>query len=161
MAKGFFDIENVEPESTCGATLVEEKQHLEHALEASDEAEKIKERIFCELESGRDPQVILYEALNAIGLLTNDTEFTHKTQAKLDSIYKDLAQLSMLQDNDLQAKKRLRKLQADYNNKLKNSLERQLAGCRKIEQALNGALQAVNERITCPSDSGSESVQRR
>ena len=97
-----------------------------------------------ELEAGKEPELILYAALDAIGILTNDPDFTAKTPAEFDATYKDLAQLSFVQDNAAIAQERLERAEKAYNDKLRRSINRQLAGCRRVEQALNDVLAAVN-----------------
>lgn len=145
MAKGFFDIEQQEPEKKPEKSALQKSaENRAEMQKAYKKAEKIKANILRQLEAGQEPQLILYEALDAIGLLTNDPGFTEATHSKIAATYKDLAQLSFIQDNNAVAHARLKEQEAAYNKTLRNSLNRQLAGYHRIEQALNNALAAVN-----------------
>ena len=97
-----------------------------------------------QLEQGNAPETILYTALRAIGLLTHDAEWTEAGKQTLDRVYADLAQQSFLTDNAAIAAHRLEQMQNDYNDKLRRQLTRNLNGYRRIEKALQEALQAVN-----------------
>lgn len=103
-----------------------------------------KELILKQLTSGKEPEITLYTALTAIGLLTDDAEWTEAAQGALNSVYADLAQQSLLADNAAEAAHRLEQMQADYNDKLRRQLTRQLNGYKRIERALQEALQAVD-----------------
>lgn len=145
MAKGFFDIEAAEPAAgSSGKALAKANRDAAEMQEAFTEAEKIKAKILREFEAGKDPQLILYDALKIIAILTADNNFLEKTTEKLDAVYKDLAQLSFIQDNNQIAQERLEKAEQEYNDKLRRSINRQLAGYRRVEKALNDVLAAVN-----------------
>ena len=103
-----------------------------------------KEAILKQLTSGTEPEITLYTALSAIGLLTDDAEWTEAAQGALNSVYADLAQQSLLTDAAAEAQRRLEAMQADYNDKLRRQLTRQLNGYKRIERALQEALQAVD-----------------
>jgi hypothetical protein len=146
MAKGFFDIEQQEPErkpeDNALQKYAEDKAEMQ---EAYQKALQLKAEMLRQMDAGKAPQIILYTAVEAIGLLTNDPGFTEEGQGKIDTIYKDLAQLSFTQDNDEIARKRLKEQEAAYNKTLRNSINRQLIRYRKIERALNDVLTAVDE----------------
>lgn len=146
MAKGFFDIEQQEPErkpeDNALRKYAEDKAEMQ---EAYQKALQLKAEMLLQMDAGKAPQSILYTAIEAIGLLTNDPGFTEEGQGKIDTIYKDLAQLSFTQDNDEIARKRLKEQEAAYNKTLRNSINRQLIRYRKIERALNDVLTAVDE----------------
>lgn len=125
--------------------LEQGKKQKESILQERERAEQLKESILQQLEQGNAPEIILYTALNAIGLLSSDPKFTEAGQQFLDTVYADLAQQSLLTDNAAVAAHRLDNMQRDYNKRLKNSLTRQLNGYRRIADALNKALQAVEE----------------
>ena len=111
---------------------------------------QIKTSITQQLEQGAAPQYILYSALRAIGILTHDNEWAEAGQQALDKVYSDLAQQSFLTDNAAIAAQRLEEMQAGYNDKMRQQLTRQLKGYRKIERALQEALQAVGEMQNFP-----------
>ena len=111
--------------------------------QAREEIGRLKASILYQLEQGNAPQYILYPALKAIGMLTNDPDFTASGIQILDSIYADLAQESLLIDELAAASERLERMQAEYNSKLERQLERSLNGYRRIEHGLTEALRAA------------------
>ena len=113
-----------------------------------ERVEQIKESIAHQLKAGNAPQYILYPALEAIGILTHDPEWTQAGQKALDTVYDDLAQQSMLTDTAAVAARRLDTMQQQYNDRLRRQLRSQLNGYRRIEKALQDALQAADELIT-------------
>ena len=145
MNKGFFDIESLDPGECAGSAIIKSDQDAAALREARQTAERLKAEILRELEAGAAPQIILYKALEAIGLLTSDTEFINQSHGRLNAVYADLLQQSLLQDNETAALERLNQLEEDYNAKLCLSAERQLAGYRKIEKALNEIIATVNQ----------------
>ena len=113
--------------------------------EEREQAEQLKRSILEQLQSGNDPQLILYAAIKCIGLYSADAEFTEQAQGCLDSVYSDLMQQSLLTDNAAIAAERLAAMQSEYNAKLRRSINRQLAGYRRITAALNEALAEIND----------------
>ncbi len=109
-----------------------------------DQAEQLKESILHQLQQGNTPETILYTAIRAIGLLSQDREFAETGQRYLDSLYADLEQQSLLTDNAAVAARRLEQKQRDYNKRLRNSLNRHLKGYQRIAEALEQALEAVD-----------------
>ena len=112
--------------------------------QAAEQIARYKALILKQLESGTGPETTLYTALTAIGLATGDEEWTEAAHGALNSVYADLAQQSLLEDNAAEAAHRLEAMQADYNDKLRRQLTRQLNGYKRIERALQEALQAVD-----------------
>ena len=112
--------------------------------EERERAAQLKESILQQLESGQAPHCILYTAVSAIGLLSQDDEFTSRAQEILNSVYEDLEQQSMINDNAAIAAARLDTMTHEYNGKLRRQLERQLQGYSKIQHGLNEALNALN-----------------
>lgn len=110
-----------------------------------ERAEQLKQSVLTQLEQGKDPQIILYTALECIGLYSSDPGYIAAGQEYLSRVYADLAQLSFIRDNEAIAAERLEEMQAAYNKKLRNSINRQLYGYRRIERALNDALGVLNE----------------
>ena len=113
--------------------------------EAQETAAALKDSIAQQLKQGNEPQYILYTALKAIGLLTNDPEWTEAQRQRLDKVYADLAQQSLFMDNAAIAAERLEKMQGDYIDRMRRQLTKSLNGYRRIEKALTEALQAVND----------------
>lgn len=109
-----------------------------------EQAAQAKASIMQQLEQGTAPQYILYTAIKAIGTLTQDAEWAEAAQNTLDSVYSDLAQQSLLTDNAAIAAQRLETMQSEYNDKIRRQLQRNLNGYKRLEKALQEALQAVN-----------------
>lgn len=152
MAKGFFDIETAEPAAGSNTDLKDAEDMEQARQQALEQAEALKATIARQLEAGEDPQTILYAALKVIGLLSNDQEYTETTQGKLDAVYKDLTQLSFIQDNNRIAQERLDAIKEEYNAKLRKNINTQLARYAKVEKALNDVLYALNDTEPRPAD---------
>lgn len=117
--------------------IMEQKDRIEQAAQ-------LKENIARLFDQGFDPEVILYWAVETIGLLTNDREWKDAQQEKLNRVYADLAQRSFTADNEAIAAERRAKIQQEYNDKLRGQLQRQLMGYNRIARGLNDALDALN-----------------
>lgn len=107
--------------------------------------EQLKESIMQQLEQGSAPQFILYPALKAIGILTNDQAWTDKGQKILDSVYADLAQQSLLTDNAAVAAQRLDQMQADFITRAKKRTQQNINACVKLQKELNAAMNTLTE----------------
>jgi len=123
---------------TIAATIKDRAQELEQAAQ-------LKESILHQLEKGNAPELILYQAIEAIGLLTNDPDFVAAGHGRLDAVYADLAQQSLITDNEAIAAHRLEQMQGEYIRKARASLTRQQSSCKRIADAIDKALQAVTE----------------
>ena len=113
--------------------------------ERQQDISRLKDSITNQLEQGNAPQYILYTAIQAIGILTQDEQWAEAGKQFLDNVYADLAQGSFLVDNAAVAAYRLEDMKAAYNEKLRRQLTRDLNSYRRIEKALQEALQAVND----------------
>ena len=109
------------------------------------EVDRLKEGILSQLKQGTEPQYILYPALKAIGILTNDKAWTQQGQDILDSIYEDLGQQSLLVDNEAVAAERLKENRREFNEKLRKQTEAQLRKYKAVERALYDTLKAIQE----------------
>ena len=136
---------NPMPEPPEREEMAAKAKTMQERQQERERAEQLKQSIIKQLEQGNDPQIILYTALECIGLYTNDPEYITAGQSMLDKVYADLAQQSFLQDNAAIAAERLEAQQAEYNKHLRNSINRQLSGYHRIEKALNDALTALND----------------
>ena len=114
-------------------------------LEEQQAVEDLKAGILQQLEAGNTPELILYSAIKAIGILTNDEAWAKQGQQALDYVYADLQQQSFYTDNAAAAAKRLETMQEEYNAKLRRQLSRSLSGYRRIERDLKDALQALDD----------------
>lgn len=131
-----------DPQDRSAATAATDARTRADELET---ATRLKAAIASHLEQGDEPQTVLYMALQCIGLLTSDKEWAEQTQQRLDSVYADLAQQSLMRDDAAIERARLDALQVDYNQRLRNSINRQLRGYEKIRRELYAVLDAVNE----------------
>lgn len=131
--------ENLAPEIVTTA----EKSAAEYQ-EEQKKAEQLKKRILAQLEQGMEPEIILYTAFECIGLYSSDLEFANVGKGHLSRVYADLAQRSFIVDNAEIAAARLSDQQAEYNKRLRNGIARQLAGYKKIAQALGGVLDELD-----------------
>lgn len=132
-----------EPERERQA-IAETARSYQDRQQEREQVEQLKASIAQQIQEGNAPQYILYTALQAIGILTHDEEWAQAGKQTLDSVYADLAQQSLLTDNAAIAAQRLDAMRAAYNEKLRRQLKTQLNGYRRIEKALQEALQAVN-----------------
>lgn len=146
----FKDFEKAHPEAQplpeyiaqeAAAEFAREKTKQENAQTVADLKESIKKQ----LTEGNAPQYVLYAALRAIGILSNDPEFAETCRAQLDAVYSDLAQQSFIVDNEAIAAARLDELKEKYNAKLRKQLTSDLKGYRKIERSINDILRSLNE----------------
>lgn len=142
MGKGFFDIEQAEPEQIGDSLEAHTRDEKQRATDRA-EADRLKEIIVRQLEAGAEPHIILLTAVKAIGLYSDDPAFTEATKGQIDAVYSDLAQQSFIQDNAEIARQRLEGIQTEYREKARKGLTRQLNATRRIERALQEALQAV------------------
>lgn len=133
-----------EPEQERQAIEETARSYEERQQERAD-VNRLKDSILNQLEQGNAPQYILYAAIEAIGILTHDEQWTAAGKQILDNVYEDLAQETFLVDNAAVAAHRLQEMKAAYNDKLRRQLTRDINGYRQIEKALQEALQAVND----------------
>ena len=125
--------------------IIETSRSYSDIQQERDRVEKLKTSISQQLQAGNAPEYILYSALQAIGILTHDSAWTEAGIQILDRVYDDLAQQSLLNDNAAIAAQRLDALQSQYNDRLRRQLHRSINGYRRVEKALQEALQAVND----------------
>lgn len=125
-------------------TVAETARSYQDAQQERETVEQLKQSIAQQIQEGNAPQYILYTALRAIGILTHDETWEQAQRQTLDSIYADLAQQSLLADDAAIAAQRLDTMQAQYRDRLRRQLRTQLNGYRRIERALQEALQAAD-----------------
>ena len=132
-------------------TEQEREQQQEAAAEQLSREERqerigqLKASILAQLEQGKDPRFIIYSAVEAIGLLTNDAQWAEAVQQCLNSLYAGLEQQSLLIDTAAIEAQRMEQMQSAYNERLRRQLQRQLAGYHKIANSLNEALTALDK----------------
>lgn len=116
-----------------------------NADQEREQIKRLKSSILSQLESGNATHTILYSALDAIGILSHDQEWSQTGKAFLDKVYEGIEQQSLLEDTAAIEAQRIKDLQISYNNKLRRQLNQQLKGYQKISNSLNIALDALAE----------------
>lgn len=104
--------------------------------EELDEAAQIKSRISREIWSGTPPHLLLYQAINCIGLLTSDEEWADNMRQNLDDIYADISQQSMLIDSTTRELEQLQRMYEDYRRRLSKILKGKLSQLDEIRKAM-------------------------
>lgn len=131
------------PEALADPKPAEGKSYSDRQ-EERQQAIDLKESITRQIQEGRNPENILYTAIRAIGLLTNDNEWTEQNTAALDKVYEDLGQQSFIVDNAEIAARRLDKMQKDYQTKLRRQVMTQLNGYKRIQSGLSDIVRALD-----------------
>lgn len=116
----------------------------QEAVQNRETVAQIKAGITQQLAQGNEPQYILYSALQAIGILTNDREWMKASMAALDSVYSDLAQQSLLAEESSLAADRLAEQRAAYIQQTRKQLQQNLAKLQKMQEAVIAARAALN-----------------
>lgn len=106
---------------------------------------ELKNSVLKQLQKGNPPQFILFTAVDLIGMLTRDEEWSNEANEILTGMYADLAQQSLFQSELTTAEERYTARQKVYNAKLEKQLKNQLSGYRNVEKALKDALTALYE----------------
>lgn len=119
------------------ATMKDIAQERERALE-------LMESITEQLDKGNAPQLILYTAIKAIGLLANAPEWTEAAHGALDAVYADLEQDSFITDNSAVAAHRLEEKQHQYNEKLRRQLERDIRNYDRLVNSMRDTLATLS-----------------
>ena len=102
-----------------------------------EEVERLKRCIASQLAQGAAPHAVLYTAIKAIGLLTNDAAWQQEQAGKLDAVFSDLEQQSIWNDNREAARERLEAQQTAYKDKTRRQLINQKNGLRRVLEALD------------------------
>lgn len=146
MGKSLAEYAAQHPQQGAGdATEQAENKSIAERREEWNAAEKLRESLLRQITAGQEPNIILYTALECIGLYSADKEWTEAAKTALDSIYADLAQQSFIIDNAEKERERLEQLQADHRREVQNSIDRQLRKLKKIERALQDARAAASD----------------
>ncbi len=128
----------------------EEQRNIRQAyvdrMQEQEEINRMKAGIIRRIESGERPQFILMTAVKALGMATNDPEFSASCTAALDAMYGDMKQETLFGENErVEADRQQAALEA-YKEKTRRQVIRSMNGCRKIEQALGDVLLAINSQ---------------
>lgn len=133
-----------EPEQERQAAKETARSYREQ-LDAAEEAEDLKRSIAQQIEQGNAPELILYTAIRTIGVLTNDEDWAGEQRDRLNGIYADLAQQSLIIDNAALAAARLEEQKKGYVHRTQKQLQRSLTGCGKLTRLLTEALQELEQ----------------
>lgn len=143
---GLFDFAETAPAQSCERVPDPDAQTREFYIDRQQEAARIdaaKESIAAQISEGTPPEYVLYSALQLIGLLTHDNTWSEDQRAKLDKVYEDLAQISLLADNEAIGRARLEEQKRVFSDKVLRRLNRTKKECEKMAEALNQAIAAA------------------
>ena len=160
MGIGLFDYAQQNPDiqepQQEAQAIRETAQTIRDREQRQQDIGKLKASILQQLDAGNAPQLILYTALKAIGTATNDDSWTETATGYLDRVYGDLMQESFLTDNAAVAAQRLEEQRAEYMDKLRRQLDRNLKGIGKLDRALQEARAAIEAFDPAPDISNIE-----
>lgn len=147
MGYGLFDYAQQNPDTQEppqeAQAIRETAQAYRDRQDRQQDIDRLKESILQQLEQGNAPQLILYTALTTIGTATGDESFTETATGYLDRVYGDLMQESFITDNAAIAAHRLDEMRAEYVDKLRQQVTRNLKGIARLEKALRDAQEAI------------------
>jgi hypothetical protein len=104
---------------------------------------QLKESILQQLERGECPESVLYDALQALGMATNDPEYAEKGASFLSG---DKVELSFFADlEEMQAKREARR--EAYYSKRRKDIDRQLKQLEADQKTLMQELQQVQQAL--------------
>lgn len=140
MGNGLFDYAEAHPEQAQAAQeapgVLETRQHWQNV----EKIREIKESISRQIEQGQAPQDILYNAIRAVGLLSNDPEWSERQREALGRVYPEIEQESLFVDREAQAAQRRETKIQDFIDKTRRQLNRQLKSCQSLQKTLEAAL---------------------
>lgn len=131
------DAADLQQNRSAAEQIIDQQQRMELA------ARKMQ-TISGQIERGTPPQYILFEAIAAIGLLTNDTDWATENADRLSAIYSDLAQQTLLEDTTATAQQRLRECQEAAAKKTLAEIARQ----KKRFQGIIAELNTLEKQVT-------------
>lgn len=105
---------------------------------------ELKESVMQQLQQGTAPEIILYNVIDAIGVICNDKEYTRAGQEILSRCYEGARQQSLLMDTKAEAARKLEEMRDKYNADMIKTIRGKLKKHRQIERGLLDALQALN-----------------
>ena len=160
-----YAAENPAPEPiTEKAAAADAASQYRRKQEKLEQAEDMKASIAQQIEGGNALEYILYTAVRAIGLLTDDPGWTKQQTDILELVYGDLAQESLVYDNAAIALDRLQNMRKDY---CKRNYQR-LKNLKDYTALLNTCLTEAEQYIRAlypeeelMKDAGAEWVNRK
>lgn len=102
-----------------------------------------KARILDALKLGQDPGQILFAALECIGTITADPEWTQAGREILGRIYEGLEQADLFRDDDRIKAERLEALADEQRAKTRATLQRAISKAQKLQAEAEKALQDI------------------
>lgn len=129
---------------------------LQEELARTRAVEDLKAGILSQIWQGDEPQYILYAALEAIGILTNDADWAALGQAELDKIYGDLRQRALFRDDLALEHERLEGKQADFLDKLQKRTARDMRTAQNILDSLDALQIMITAAQIPPADSSTD-----
>ncbi len=149
MKKGIFEFWEEHPDEGARTTTEQisaaiYRKTYQDAQEDQERAARIKAGIAAQMERGASPEIVLYSALELIGLYSADPEWTKAQRARLDAIYSGLEQQSLIADNAAIANARLKAAADEYAKQARTTIRAKLHGCERLENTLRAALQELD-----------------
>lgn len=115
-------------------------------IQEREQAEELKDSILQQLKQSSAPEVTLYTAVQAIGVLTHDAEWEQAVEQALDAVYNSLAQQSFLMASANTMAAQARRAETQYMEREIRDLKRGLVKTERLKKTFQEALQAV-ERL--------------
>lgn len=150
MKKGIFEFWEEHPDTGAG-NLTEQisaaldRRTYQDAQEDQKRAARLKASITAQMERGASPEIVLYSALELIGLYSADPEWTKAQRARLDAIYSGLEQQSLIANNAAIADARLKAAADDFAKQARKTIRAKIHVCERLENTLRAALQELDE----------------
>lgn len=113
------------------------------SVQDQNKIQELKTSIARQIQEGREPQYILYTAIRAIAMLTNDSEWEQPLQETLDGLYSGIAQESFFRDSIATAEAQRETQLNDYVTKTRRQLTRNINACSRLQKNLETALQEL------------------
>lgn len=148
MALSLEEYAALHPDQEAPAEEQQAQEEAKSYLERQEElrhAAMLKGLISAQITAGKDPLHILYTAISCIGLYAADPEWERETAAALESRGAAFAQQSLLDDVAEQERQALAKQQAEYRQKLRTAVLRQIRAGDKVQRQLHAVLDTLNE----------------
>ena len=114
------------------------KAEIEHARE-------LRESITHQLRFGNAPELILYTAIEALGLLASSDEWAAECKRILKREYPDIGQLAIYTVNVSAAAERFDRQRREYVDKTRKQLQARLTSGNQFIRHVIGAMQALTD----------------
>lgn len=145
---GLADLLNNDQPSVVAEELdnMVDRENRRQKIESErDQAYKIRDGILTQLDAGDNPCIILYNAIECIGLLTHDDEFLQTAKEYFNAGYAELSAQSNLINDLLMQTDELREKQNSRIATLKRSILRQSKSIETIKTQMDSLLTTVDD----------------